>query len=87
MGGILCTYLFGKRLQKRGGKLMKLTTSAKYSYGFGALGKDLVCGVVGIYIMFYFHFQNQVAFKQLKLYHICTLLSIVNYTILVHFSK
>ena len=33
---------------------MKLTTTAKYSYGFGALGKDLVCGVVGIYIMFYF---------------------------------
>ena len=33
---------------------MKLTNSAKYAYGFGALGKDLVCGVVGVYIMFYF---------------------------------
>lgn len=33
---------------------MKLTAKAKYSYGIGALGKDLVYGIVGTYLMFYF---------------------------------
>ena len=33
---------------------MQLTARAKYSYGIGALGKDLVYGIVGTYLMFYF---------------------------------
>lgn len=33
---------------------MKLTFKEKYSYGIGALGKDLICGLVGTYLMFYF---------------------------------
>lgn len=32
---------------------MALTAKAKYSYGIGALGKDLVYGIVGTYLMFY----------------------------------
>ena len=33
---------------------MQLTAKAKYSYGIGALGKDLVYGIVGTYLMIYF---------------------------------
>ena len=33
---------------------MKLTFKEKYSYGLGALGKDLAYGIVGTYLMFYF---------------------------------
>ncbi|MGL4972192.1 MAG: melibiose:sodium transporter MelB, partial [Culicoidibacterales bacterium] len=32
----------------------KLSNLEKYSYGFGALGKDLVCALVFTYLMFYF---------------------------------
>ena len=32
---------------------MALTAKTKYSYGIGALGKDLVYGIVGTYLMFY----------------------------------
>lgn len=33
---------------------MQLTAKAKYSYGIGALGKDLVYGIVGTFLMIYF---------------------------------
>ena len=33
---------------------MELTAKAKYSYGIGALGKDLVYGIVGTFLMIYF---------------------------------
>ncbi len=33
---------------------MKLSFKEKYSYGLGALGKDLAYGIVGTYLMFYF---------------------------------
>lgn len=33
---------------------MQLTAKAKYSYGIGALGKDLVYGIVSTYLMIYF---------------------------------
>ena len=33
---------------------MQLTAKAKYSYRIGALGKDLVYGIVGTYLMIYF---------------------------------
>lgn len=33
---------------------MQLTAKAKYSYGIGALGKDLVYGIVATYLMIYF---------------------------------
>lgn len=33
---------------------MKLTAKEKYSYGLGALGKDLVCAIVFTYLMVYF---------------------------------
>ena len=39
---------------KKGEVKMQLTARAKYSYGIGALGKDLVYGIVGTYLMFYF---------------------------------
>lgn len=33
---------------------MKLSTREKYSYGIGALGKDMICGVIFTYAMVYF---------------------------------
>lgn len=33
---------------------MKLSAKEKYSYGFGALGKDMVCGLIFTYCMIYF---------------------------------
>lgn len=33
---------------------MKLSAREKYSYGIGALGKDMICGVIFTYAMVYF---------------------------------
>ena len=33
---------------------MKLTWKEKLSYGFGALGKDMVCGLIFTFAMIYF---------------------------------
>ena len=33
---------------------MKLSVREKYSYGIGALGKDMICGVIFTYAMVYF---------------------------------
>ena len=33
---------------------MNLTKKEKFSFGFGALGKDAICCFVGNFLMFYF---------------------------------
>ena len=32
----------------------KLSRKEKYAYGFGALGKDMCCGIIFTYCMYYF---------------------------------
>ena len=34
--------------------MQKLTSREKYSYGIGAYGKDLACGIVYTFLMIYF---------------------------------